>query len=311
MAGPTFDSEVRELAGRAIARMRARLVRFAPGLAVDADDWMKGLSRTGEAHDYFTGGRSILLLLPRFLAEICAPAPDQTFEFDLAYSTISAYYFVRLIDDVVDSAPAARPLLLPLLGFLHAEFQSTYTRYFPPDSNFWDRFQYDWFKMAEAAVEQTRLPEVSSDDFLRLSAAKSGGVKIPLAAVCRFYGRPDLIQGWCDFFDGFAAWSQMQDDVFDWSRDSAQGCTTYFLSEARRRKRLDESVSSWVVREGLEWGYSRTVNQMHAARAVAAQLGSDRLVRFIDYRETQVAQVWKRLSPQLPALAKLALVFGG
>jgi hypothetical protein len=307
----SFDSEVLEFAGRSIVRMRERLARFAPGLATEVDTWTKGLSRTGEARDYFSGGRSILLLLPLFLREACEQAPDVAFEFDLAYSTVCAYYFVRLIDDVVDGDPAARPLLLPLLGFFHAEFQSIYARYFRPESTFWERFQCTWFKMAEATVEQTRLPDLSSDDFIRLSAAKSGGVKIPLAAVCEFYRRPDLIQSWFDFFDAFAAWSQMQDDVFDWSRDYAQGSTTYFLSEARRRKQFDESVCLWILREGIEWGYAQAVSQMRALRSVAAELGSDNLVRFIDYRQMHAAQVWKALCPQLPALARLARVLEG
>jgi hypothetical protein len=211
----------------------------------------------------------------------------------------------------VDGAPAARPLLLPLLGFFHAEFQSAYARYFGPDSIFWESFQCIWFRMAEATVEQTRLPDLSSNDFIRLSAAKSGGVKIPLEAVCQFYSRPDLTQPWCDFFDAFAAWSQMQDDVFDWSRDYAQGSTTYFLSEARRRKQFDESVSSWILREGVEWGYAESVSQMRAVRRAASELGSDNLVRFIDYRQMHVAQVWETLCPQLPALTKLACVLEG
>jgi hypothetical protein len=309
--GGCFDNEVLELAGHSLVRMGETLARFAPGLAAEADAWTRGLSRSGEARDYFGSGRSILLLLPRFLREACERAPDRAFEFDLAYSTINAYYFVRLIDDVMDRAPAASPALLPLLGFFHAEFQSTYTRYFRPDSAFWESFHCTWFKMAEATVEQTRLPEVSSHDFIRLSTAKSGGVKIPLTAVCEYYGRPDLIQCWCDFFDAFAVWSQMQDDVFDWSHDYGQGSTTYFLSEAKRRKHFDESVSSWVLREGIEWGYAQAANQMRALRTIASEMGSDNLVRFIDHRQMQVEQVWKILLPQLPALARLALVFEG
>ena len=155
-----FDSGVLELADGAVKRIRDRLSRFAPGLADEADNWIGELSPTGEACDYFTGGRSVLLLLPRFLREACRQAPDTAFESDLAYSTINAYYFVRLIDDVVDGAPAARPRLLPLLGFLHAEFQSTYTRYFHPDSAFWEHFHCVWVKMAEATVEQTHLPDL-------------------------------------------------------------------------------------------------------------------------------------------------------
>lgn len=309
--GGCYDSEVLQIAQGAVARMQARLSRFTPGLAIEAEHWTAELSRTGNARDYFIGGRSFLVLLPRFLREACAGSPDSAFESDIAYSTISAYYFVRLVDDVVDRAPAARPLLLPMSGFFHAEFQSTYARYFRPESAFWEHFYRFWFEMAEATVEQARLPDLSSVDFLRLSAAKSGGAKIPLAAVCEYYGRPDLLQRWCDFFDAFAAWSQMLDDVFDWFSDRAQGSMTYFLSEARRRKQHGESVASWVLREGIQWGCDYAAIQMRALRSFAAELGSNDLVQLIDNRQMEVAQVWRSLRPQLPALAKLAFVFEG
>ena len=151
----------------------------------------------------------------------------------------------------------------------------------------------------------------SVHDFLRLSAAKSGGVKIPLAAVCQFYGRPDLLQRWCLFFDAFAAWSQLLNDMFDWVGDYAQATTTWFLSEAGRRKGCDESVSLWILREGLEWGYAHAAGQMRELRDMAVGLENENLVRYLDYRQAQVAQLWKELHPQLPALARLALALEG
>jgi hypothetical protein len=306
-----LESEVLELADGAIERMRNRLSRFAPGLAKEADIWTRELSRTGKARDYFNGGRSILLLLPRFLREVCQRAPDRAFESDLAYSTINAYYFVRLIDDVVDGSPAARPHLLPLLGFLHAEFQSTYARYFQPDNAFWERFHFTWVKMADSIAEQARLSSLTSNDFLRISAGKSSGIRIPLAAVCEFYSRPDLLESWCVFFDAFAIWSQMLDDMLDWVRDYSQASTTWFLSEARRRKRRDEPVSAWILREGIEWGFAHAASQLRALRDIAAELKNENLIRYLDYREAQVAQLWEALHPQLPALARLALVLEG
>jgi hypothetical protein len=309
--GGCFDDEVLHIAGGAVVRMQERLSRFTPGLAVEVGSWLAELSRTGNARDYFLGGRSVLILLPRFLREACAASPDSAFESDIAYSTISAYYFVRLVDDVVDRAPAARPLLLPMSGVFHAEFQSTFARHFPAESAFWQHFYHFWFKMAEATVEQAGLSYLSLADFLRISAAKSGGAKIPLAAVCEYYGRPDLLQSWCDFFDAYAAWNQMQDDVFDWFSDRVQGSMTYFLSEARRRSQPGESVASWVLREGIEWGYNHAAMQMRELRGSAIKLGSDDLVRLIDNRQMEVARIWTSLRPQLPALAKLACVLEG
>lgn len=306
---PGFDEEVLEIAGGAISVLRKRLLLLTPFLAGEVDTWMEGLPRTGAAPHYFLGGRAILLLLPRFLCEVSRSSPDLSFERDLAYSTVSAYYFVRLIDDVIDNSPAARHSLLPLLGFFHAEFQRVYGHYLKPDSVFWDHFHRIWGRMADATVEQGRLTEISVEDFRRLSAARSGGLKIPLAAACEFYQRPDLIPAWCAFFDQFAVWSQMLDDIFDWASDYGQGTASYFLSEARRRKGENDSVSLWILEEGLDWGYEFALSQLRELRLAATGLETERLLRFIDYRQAQVAELWRELHSQSPALARLALAF--
>jgi hypothetical protein len=302
-----FDSEASGLAIRPLSLLADRLSQLTPGVAADAGAWISGLSKTGNACEYFSGGRSILLLLPRFLAEASGRPRDLTFELDLAYSSINAYYFVRLIDDVVDHERSACSRLLPLVGFFHAEFQSSYIRYFRPDHSFWDHFHHIWGKMAEATIEQTRRTSLSNEEFIRLSAGRSGGVKIPIAALCEFYCRPDLFGPWCKFFDAFATWSQMLDDMIDWAGDSAQGITTYFLSEADRHRTRDEAVAPWILQQGLEWGHELAITQSRALRILAEELKNDRLVQYIDDRREQVEGLWRQLRPQLPALLNLAL----
>jgi len=302
-----FDREAAELAVQPLSFLADRLAQVAPGVAADADAWMSELSRTGKACDYFGGGRSILLLLPQFLAETSKAGRDLRFEFDIAYSIINAYYFVRLIDDVVDKQPSARPRLLPLLGFFHAEFHSSYMRYFGPDHSFWNHFYRIWGEMADATIEHTRRASLSTEDFIRLSAARSGGVKIPIAALCEFYRRPDLFGTWCRFFDAFAVWSQLMDDMIDWPGDSARGVATYFLSEAHRRRRGDESVANWILQRGLEWGHELCMSQARDLLLRAEEMMCDRLAQYVDYRQEQARQLWLQLRPQLPALANLAV----
>jgi hypothetical protein len=50
---------------------------------------------------------------------------------------------------------------------------------------------------------------------------------------------------------------------------------------------------------------------LRALRDIAAELKNENLIRYLDYREAQVAQLWEALHPQLPALARLALVLEG
>jgi hypothetical protein len=308
MPDQLFDPELEDLAHRAIERLCRGLSRDAPWLAAEAIVWMNSLTRSGRAEDYFLEDRSLLLLLPdQLIQRICA-ASDDGFRSDLAYSTINAYYFVRLIDNVMDARCAAESRLLPLAGFFHSRFQGAYSRYFPPESGFWGFFESTWARMAEATTQAAGMTEFTADDFARISRAKFGGGKIPVAAACFRYNRPDLLGPWCAFYDLFACWSQTVDDLVDWMNDSSAGTATYFLSEANRRKRHDESAAVWILREGFAWGYAESEMRMRQLQSVAKELRSESLTRYLACREEQMASLWRRLQPQLAPLARLAVV---
>lgn len=308
MPDHSFDPDVEELAHRAIERSCRGLSREAPWLAAEAMAWMNSLTRSGRAEDYFLENRALLLLLPDELVKRIGAASDEGFRSDIAYSTINAYYSVRLIDNVMDARSAAESRLLPLAGFFHGQFQAAYFRHFPAESDFWGFFESTLARMAEATAQCAGMREFTAQDFARIASAKFSGGKIPLAAACFRYNRPDLLAPWCAFYDAFACWSQTVDDLVDWTDDSIAGTATYFLSEANRRKRNDESAAVWILREGFAWGYAESEMRMRQLYSMAKGLRSESLTRYLACREEQLASLWRQLQPQLAPLARLAVV---
>jgi len=303
-----LDRTLSECLDRAIARL-PDACRDAPASADALVAWATRLSPTGRARDYFDGGRAVMLLLPWWLEKRIRPVPDVRFQELLVESTVHAYYFVRLIDNLMDEDAAEERELLPLLGLLHANFSRVYARLFPPDEPFWNHFDRYWANTAEAAIREKTLTQVSLNDFIGIAAKKTSGVKIPLAAVCCRYGRLDLLDAWCAFHDGFACWQQMLDDTCDWVHDRRHGNTTFFLSEGDRQKRPGESVSGWVVRRGFAWAIDQLAAAMRDLRVQAARLDSPELGRFLEYRDAEVREYAGELTRNLTQVARLADVF--
>jgi hypothetical protein len=305
-----LDRPLSECIDRAIARL-PEISRAAPASASALVEWVSRLSPTGRARDYFDGPRAVLFLLPWWLEKRIRPTPDIAFQERLVESTINAYYFVRMIDTLMDEQGEEERRLLPLLGMFHANFGRAYARLFPPDEPFWDHFDTYWSSVAEAAICEKRLTRLSSADFIQVAARKTSGVKIPLAAVCCRYGRLDLLEPWCAFYDAFAAWQQMVDDIFDWMRDLQHGNPSFFLSEGERQKREGESIAGWVIRRGFEWGTDRAAASMTDVRARAEGLGSAELLRFLEYRDAEIRRLVGDLRRPLQDLTMLVDTFEG
>ena len=293
---------------RAFARL-PHTCRHTPAAAAALLSWASRLSPTGRPRDYFDGGRAVMFVLPWWLEKRIRSTPDIRFQERLVESTVSAYYFVRLIDNIMDENAAEERSLLPLLAVLHSNFIRAYAHLFPPDAPFWDHFDRHWSATAEAAIREKMLARLSADEFVNVAARKTSGIKIPLAAVCCRYDRLDLLERWNAFYDRFACWQQMADDTFDWVRDLRHGNVTFFLSEGSRQKRIGESVSGWVVRRGFAWGINWLHDAMRGLRRDAEQLDSPELVRFLDYRDAEIRGHAIEVSSTLKDVATLADVF--
>jgi hypothetical protein len=296
----------------AFARMEARL-RATPELRRRVFGWLARLSPTPDPADYFRQARTLPILdLPEWLGRVLSPADDSAFYDDLTYSTIAGYCHIRLLDDCMDGDPAADPALLPAAGFFHTEFQQAYATYFASSHPFWEWFGSLWFGAAQATIADAGLETISLEQFQEVSARKVSPAKIPVVATCLRHGRPDALPARLDLCDRLGCIAQMTDDVLDWQDDLEHpGRTTYFLSEAGRRRVREEPPAAWILREGFAWGVDTIQSWYDALRGDALALGGDALVRHVNDEAASLAGRAALLIPGLRALGSLAAVWPG
>ena len=105
--------------------------------------------------------------------------------------------------------------------------------------------------------------------------------------------------------DLLGGWHQFLNDLFDWHKDLSRQTTTYFLSEAERRRNPDELVVSWVAREGFAWGIDQAQEWMSRLKAKAEALDSPDLLAYLTTRESMLLAQQEKLASGLQSLAKL------
>jgi len=274
---------------------------------------MRALAGGEAPEEYFLHHRAFpMLSLPWWLEESILGRAEPSLQAELAYSSISGYYFVRLVDDTMDGERPVAPELLPALIVLHAEFQHTCARLFASDHSFWADFFRFSYEAAETASIDASLTEVTRDDFVRVSSRKVAGAKLPLAAVCHRYGRPELLDQWTGLVDVLGRWHQMLNDIQGWRRDAERGASTYFLSEGRRRLGTDDQAAlvGWLVDEGLDWGLAELDGWMGELFEAAADLNSTGLVAYLEERRRMQERDREVLAASVERLRELARAFG-
>lgn len=303
------EASLGRLLTAALERLPTELGPSAPFLAGHVAAWMKRLAGTPRPEDYFENPIGFpLLLLPWWLEKSIRSEPALAFQADLVYSTVNGYYYLRLLDNVMDGHATIEVKLLPAAAFFHTQFQTAYQRYFDAAHPFWKHFARVWFHAANVTARDASLSEVGLEAFCQCAGQKVCAVKIPLAAVCHRYDRVDLLEPWSLFVGALGLWHQMWNDVFDWNKDLRHGTRTYFLSEAKRRKRPGESAAAWVVREGFDWGMVTLQAWIANARALATPLNSPDLLSYLDRREAMLREQQAEVAEALRQLAGLAAV---
>jgi hypothetical protein len=309
MTADPHPPELRRLVTRAVGRGQRRLSDEAPTLARLALEWQRALAGGAPPEAYFLHpGAFPMVLLPWWLESTIRDTPEPRFQADVVYSTISGYYFVRMIDDLMDGERPAPAPLLPVLTFLYAEFQQTYYPYFPHDHPFWEACRSATLASAEMAARDAELSEIDRTRFLEISARKVAGARVPIAAVCHRYGRTDLVGPWFTLVDLLGRWHQMLNDIRGWSRDLGAGRQTYFLSQASASVGPNGSIAEWVIGDGLTWGAALLEEWMSELRAAASDLGSPALVAYLGDRASSLATEWEGLQPSLVAVRHLASI---
>jgi hypothetical protein len=302
-----YDLELDQLITSAFKRLYTTLSSHAPFMAEQVSRWTKGLPDAGlTEEEYFKHPRAFpMLLLPWWLEKTLVPEVDLAFQGDLVYSTISYYYHIRLIDNLMDRHATVELAILPVLACLFAQFQQQYQRYFALEHPFWESFDCFLLESCEATIRDANLDEIDHDRFVHVSAKKTGAAKIPLAAVCYRYALLELLPSWEQFVDLLGCWHQMQNDLYDWYRDLHHNTPTYFLSEANRRKANGESMVDWVSREGFVWGNQVLAAWMDGLKTTGAALNSPDVSAYLNLREQMMFEQREEVMQGLQDVANL------
>jgi hypothetical protein len=300
------DDQLQKLVSDACARIQNELTRRAPFLGKQVSGWTAQLSPTGNASDYFLQPRMFpLLRLPVWAARSFTAESDGEFLADVIYSTVNGYYYIRLLDNLMDDHGTIELKILPATAFFHTEFQATYQKYFEAAHPFWEVFRSAWFSASDAVAHEFNLDRIRQAEFERITVSKLAGARIPLAAVGFRYTTGQTMQRWENFALSLARWSQMEDDLFDWHHDLRHGKTSYFLSEANRRKGFD-TVDAWVIREGFQQGVETLQRELSALRDLARRLNSPDVASYLDLRESMLEGQKTRISKAFQVLEAVA-----
>ncbi|MEM7343717.1 MAG: hypothetical protein AAF485_05705 [Chloroflexota bacterium] len=292
----------------ALARFDDDLPQTTPFLTNQIETWMSALSRTHQPADYFKHPLAFpSLLLPWWVEETLQQTPDEAFQTDLVYSTINGYYYIRLLDNVMDDDADTERTLLPASNVFHTQFQAIYHQYFSADHPFWAHFKTIWFQSAEATMRDASITTLDEQAFREIAAQKVCAAKIPITAVCYHYQQLDTIEPWAQLVDTLGCWHQMINDLFDWHKDLQHQNQTYFLSEAQRQTNETDPkiITQWILDEGFTWGTTLIETWLNTLKQQAELLRSESLQNYLHERETLLLEQKEGVEKGLKSLAKL------
>ena len=222
------------------------------------------------------------VVLPYWLSPTPQRIDDAEFQTDVIYSSINGYHSIRLCDNIADNdcEPELRKLS-PCALYFDNQAIRPYMKHFPANHEFWSLLDTFLSQQAEASAADSLLDDVDAETFASLSSRKFTGTKIPLAAVRFRY--PELegsFAQWLSFVDCLGNLAQFSNDFFDWQHNSTHGIVTYVSSESRRRA-PGESVATWFVREGFDWGVHELKLRFGDAKLHAEALGNEAVLDWL------------------------------
>lgn len=247
------DPALQVVVSNALQRFEANLHAALPRAALHLRQHLQRVPT--KAEHFFVARNFPHFLLPWWFSPAAEREADADFQTDLIYSSINGYYAIRLCDNIADNdGPPELRSLAPCTLYFDSEAIAPYRTFFPASHAFWKSFDTFLAGQAEASAADSLLQDVDGETFACLSSQKFTGTKIPMAAVrWRYPVLEGSFDRWMEFVDCLGNFAQFNNDFFDWRRDLLHGITTYVSSEAKRQA-PDESLTSWFVREGFDWG---------------------------------------------------------
>lgn len=297
---------ISQLLSGAIERTLAEMQTTAPYMSQYVSPWIKELTNTQDPTDYFKYETAFpMVLFCWWFENMFTSEPDWEFQADLTYAYVNVYYFIRMIDNIMDGEQTVEAKLLPALGFFHTQWQMAFQRYFEFGHPFWESFKTIWFQACEIVIRDGLAEKNSYEYYRDVSGRKVYGARIPILAICYRYGQPGAFDAWEPVLDEFGRWHQMHNDIFGWMKDYQNRTPTYFLFEAEQRKQPDESIPTWVLREGFEWGASHLQQWMADIKKMASILHHAELIEYLEWREKLFLEQYTDMKPRLSSFVKL------
>ena len=297
--------EFRESMRVGVVRVYDGLKHDLPLIAADVQRWMRALAGGNEPANYFLHPVAFpLMLLPWWLEQQVSGVSTPDFQADLIFSNASLYYYVRLVDNVMDGHATVEQKLLPATGYFVNQFHSAYHKYFEIGHPFWDYFEHAWAEFCDVTAADGHLTDVDDRTFTNLVGRKVCAAKISVAAVCFHHQHSELIPLWSEWIDVFGCWHLFREDLFDWQQDLTLGAVTYLLSEAGRRKADDEPVVSWLAREGMDWGFEQLRGWMQRLRQMT--FASQEVLAYLDFRERELFEHREKIRSGLELIHRLS-----
>ena len=302
-----MEPETRAFLETALSRTLEDMRREFPAAMPLVLPWLDRLSRGKGPIGRFLEPLMFPLFEPPFwVEEGSGHDRDEKFLEDLAVSTLNGYYFLRLVDEVMDGHSTTEKTFLSVSAFFHTKFQFVYQGYFPSDHPFWAQFTSIWLCTNEVTIAEKGSEPLTEEGFVAISANKLAALKIPVLAACYHYGQMGEISSWIHFCDTLGQFFQMLDDACDWRTDLIDGQPSFFLAEAERKRSQGESIEAWILRDGLPWAKRWLHQKMSTLEASAESLGSVHAERYLRDLQTRLDERWDLWSLGLEELGKLA-----
>jgi hypothetical protein len=306
------DAAQRLIVTSAVRQLEADLDALSPFLAPRVRAWMGRLSGGAAPADYFLHLRAFpFVQIPWWFEASLGGDVDPALHEALAGSSIAGYYFIRILDGLMDGHATDEISFLPALGVLHERFQAPYVALFAAAHPFWRRFREVWAGCLDVTARDAAEGAPTLDDFLAVTARKVDAASLPLAAVALRLGREDALAPWLHVFTRLGRWHLLEEDLLDIAEDAGRGGRTFVLSEAERRRAPHQSALGWLLAGGIGDLHALLRRWMIELRESAAGLGSPGLLAYLDEREGELAHRVAAMQPGLRALTRVAAAIEG
>jgi hypothetical protein len=301
-----------EMVSEAVHRLEAEVEALSPFMAVPAKAWMRRLAGGRDPAAYFTHPRAFpFVLLPWWFERAARGSIDRELHIKLAGSSISGYYFIRILDGIMDGHAGKELEFLPILGVFHERFQSPYLSLFPDGHPFHDRFAATWSACLDATAQDAALGAPTLDAFVTVTARKVLAASIPLQAVAWLLDRQDELADWMAFFDLLGCWHLMEEDILDFNEDAGREARTFVLCLAERRRRPGQSPVGWLLESGIDEIAATMAGWMGELARRAAVLSAPEPAAYLIQRDERFRREIAATRPAMQALARVDAALSG